>query len=60
MCGTFAQGFFTRGKHVTNPIPLCDVILIKSSTAVNFINILRACFFVQNFGAKNYKAVFWV
>jgi hypothetical protein len=23
---------------------------------VNFINILQACFFVQNLGTKNYKA----
>jgi len=27
---------------------------------VNFINVLLVHFFVQNFGAKNYKAVFWV
>jgi len=27
----------------------------KYSSAVNFINILQASFFVQNFGAKNHK-----
>jgi hypothetical protein len=34
--------------------------LVGSTQGVNFINILLARFFVQNFGTKNYKAVFWV
>jgi len=50
-------------------------MLVKSTPGVNFINAFNAgeidtryqfhqhfthTFFVQNFGAKNYKAVFWV
>jgi hypothetical protein len=30
------------------------------ATLVNIINVLRGRFFVQNFGAKNKKAGFWV
>jgi hypothetical protein len=34
--------------------------VIERKLGVNFINIFIRAFFVQNFGSKNYKAVFWV
>ncbi len=39
---------------------LKSVELYNWKTGVNYINVLHKHFFVQNFGAKNYKAVFWV